>query len=172
MEPTKDFRLTRTPPALLLACALLILGRLLLSILEWQNPPPRAAAVHWTNAAVYQPAAADRKKIVLYEFYADWCNPCQRLERDTMTNDEVRRCIEKNFVPLRVIDRQREDGKNSQLVSELLKKYRVFAFPTLVAVGADGEPLQMLVGNSTSLAVYRFLSRVLNDAANQPASGS
>ena len=107
-----------------------------------------------------KPAISKRR---IYEFYASWCSPCERLERDVMTNSEIRTYIEGNFCPIRVVDRQREDGHNNKLVSELQKRYRVFAFPTLVATKEDGEALGSLVGNSSSLAVYRFLSRVKND---------
>lgn len=163
MEQIKDFRLTSTPKILIIGCALLLLSRVGLSILEFIHPAERARSVAWTDALKYAPAANDEKKLRLYEFYADWCSPCQRLERDVMSNSEIRDTIEQNFVALRVIDRQREDGKNDKAVAQLQKKYRVFAFPTLVVAGPDGEAIGLLVGNSSSLAVYRFLSRVLND---------
>lgn len=172
MERTEDFRLTSTPRPLLIACAVLILLRLVLAYSDWQKPPERGRPVHWTDAAKYVPAPGDSKKLRLVEFYADWCTPCQRMERDVLTNDEIRTAIEKNFIALRVTDRQREDGKNAPLTAELLKKYRIFAFPTLVAVDTDGEAVQMLVGNSSSLSVYRFISRVLSDAQAQAQQAS
>lgn len=164
MEQIKDFRLTATPPAVLLTCITLLVLRIGLSIYEFSNPQEKARAVSWQAFSSSVPEADTSKKIKLYEFYADWCSPCQRLEKDVMSNGEIRELIENKFVPVRVTDRQREDGKNSKEVYELQKKYRVFAFPTLVAVGPDGESVGMLVGNSSSLAVYRFLSRALNDS--------
>ena len=163
MEPTKDFRLSSTPKILIVSCALLLLARVGLSIVDFVHPPDRGRSVAWTDALQYKPAPGDEKKLRLYEFYADWCSPCQRLERDVMSNAEIRDTIENNFVTLRVIDRQREDGKNDRAVAALQKKYRIFAFPTIVAVGPDGEAIGLLVGNSSSLAVYRFVSRVLHD---------
>jgi thiol:disulfide interchange protein len=163
MERTDDFRLNKTPTALLAIAAVLLVLRLGLTIYEWQHPLNRGRHLAWTDAASYKPDQHDSKKLRLYEFYAAWCAPCQRMENEVMTNEEIRNCVDKNFVALRVTDRQREDGKNTPVTAELLKKYRIFAFPTLVAVGADGEPIQLLVGNSSSLAVYRFLTRVLND---------
>ncbi len=163
MEQINDFRLTSTPPVLLITCAVMIALRIGLSIFEWQNPPEKGRSVQWNNADGFV-AKAEDKRIKLYEFYAAWCDPCKRLDRDVMTNDEIRNKMETEFVNLRVIDRQKEDGKNNKFVADLEKKYRIFAFPTIVAVGADDEPIGLLVGNSSSLAVYRFLSRVENDA--------
>ncbi len=198
MEQTKDFRLTSTPAILLIACATLLLLRAGLFLKEFMSPPQNKAGVAWLNFDVLEStstetspeksgagnsvarSAAEKSgqadlaavtaggKLRLYEFYADWCTPCQRLERDVMTNQEIRQLIETNFQPLRVTDRQREDGRNEQAVTDLQKRYRVFAFPTLVCVGKDGEAVGTLVGNSSSLAVYRFLTRVMNDSQTDP----
>lgn len=163
MEPLKDFRLTSTPKILLISCAVLLVARVGLTIADLVHPADRGRSVAWTDALKYQTPTSEARKLRLYEFYADWCSPCHRLERDVMTNTEIRDTIEKNFVPIRVIDRQREDGKNDKAITALQRKYRVFAFPTLVAVGPDGEAIGLLVGNSSSLAVYRFVSRITND---------
>lgn len=160
MELTNDFRLNSTPKILLIVCVVLLVARIGMSVFEFIHPVEHGRPVAWTDVSAFTPQIAEGKHLRLYEFYAQWCSPCARLERDVMTNSEIRSLIEKNFVTLRVTDRQREDGKNSKLVAELQKRYRVFAFPTLVAVADDGEPIGLLVGNSSSLAVYRFLSRV------------
>lgn len=164
----KDFRLSVTPKIFLIAAAALIILRIGLTVNEFVNPAPAAASVQWKNAQDFAGSSEPEiiknsgKKLILYEFYADWCTPCTRLERDVMTNDEIRYTIEKNFVCIRVTDRLKEDGKNARLVADLQKRYRVFAFPTIVAVGIDGESKGTLVGNSSSMAVYRFVSRIIN----------
>lgn len=185
MERIEDFRLTSTPRVLLALCIVLLLVRIGLSIFDWIHPAERTRSVGWLDAEQFErdqvnpgayagaieprtaPLPKGKNRLKLYEFYAAWCSPCERLERDVMSNNEIRACIESNFIPLRVTDRQREDNKNSRLVTELQKKYRVFAFPTIVAVDQNGEAIGSLVGNSSSLAVYRFLGRVQNEA-NSP----
>ena len=162
-----DYKLTSTPRILLIATLALLVLRVGLSIYEFKNPAATNPGVHWQDAGTLggntEPGLikAANKKFIIYEFYADWCSPCQRLEHDVLTNNEIRDLMEKNFVCIRVSDRQREDGKNSKLVTDLQKRHRVFAFPTLVIVGPDSETKGQLVGNSSSLAVYRFLSRTL-----------
>lgn len=163
MEPHKDFKLTSTPRILLTITALLLVARVGLSVMDFLNPAQPGRGVAWVDSNKYVADANDARKLKLYEFYAGWCSPCLRLERDVMTNSEIREAIEQNFVPIRVVDRQREDGHNTKEITALQKRYRVFAFPTLVAVGEDGEPIALLVGNSSSLGVYRFVSRVMSD---------
>jgi hypothetical protein len=45
-------------------------------------------------------------------------------------------------VPVRVTDRAREDGRNPPLVDQLQRRFGVQAFPTLVVVAEQGEPIQ------------------------------
>lgn len=165
---SRDYRLSVTPKIFLMIAVAMIVLRVGLTVVDFLHPAPARAGVQWKNAAEFagsnEPAIikASGKKMILYEFYADWCTPCVRLEREVMTNDEIRDTIEKNFVCIRVTDRLKEAGKNDRLVADLQKRYRVFAFPTVVAVGADGESKGTLVGNSSSMAVYRFLTRIIN----------
>jgi thiol:disulfide interchange protein len=167
---SKDYRLSVTPRVFLLVAAAMIVLRVGLTVNDFLNPAPARASVQWHNAKEFAGSSepeiikASGKKLILYEFYADWCSPCTRLEQDVMTNDEIRSTIEKNFVSIRVTDRLKEDGKNDRLVADLQRRYRIFAFPTVVAVGADGESKGTLVGNSSSMAVYRFLTKIINQS--------
>lgn len=112
-------------------------------------------------------ACSGQNKLLLCEFYADWSDPCKRMEETSLSNSQIREVVEGNFVPVRITDRQKEKGKNPRLVSDLQKKFRIFAFPTLVIVGADGEPVASLIGNCSSLTTYRFLSRSLHTVAKE-----
>lgn len=122
-----------------------------------QEMSPESAAELSAMAA----AGLEQNKLLLCEFYADWSDPCKRMEETSLRNSQIRDVIDRNFVPVRITDRQKETGKNPRLVSDLQKKFRVFAFPTLVIIGSDGEPVASLIGNCSSLTTYRFLSRSL-----------
>lgn len=100
-------------------------------------------------------------KYLLYEFYAPWSDPCKKMESTSLSNAQVDKLIDEHFMPVRVTDRLKELGKNPRLVTDLQKKFRVFAFPTLVIVDDKGEIASTLVGNCSSLTTYRFLSRSL-----------
>jgi thiol-disulfide isomerase/thioredoxin len=103
-----------------------------------------------------------RNKYVLYEFYAPWSDPCKKMESTSLSNSQVDKLIDQSFFPVRVTDRLKELGKNPRLVTDLQKKFRIFAFPTLVIVDSNGETAATLVGNCSSLTTYRFLSRSLH----------
>jgi len=134
--------------------------------------PPKSASSHAappeesprTEAELKQllTASRDAHKMLLLEFFANWSDPCRRMEGTALSNSQVTSAVGSNFYPVRITDFQHESGTNSTVVNELLKKYRIFAFPTLVIVGADGEPASTLVGSCSSLTTYRFLTRAIS----------
>jgi thiol:disulfide interchange protein len=101
------------------------------------------------------------KKLLLCEFSADWSDPCKKMESTSLNNPQIRELIAQHFMPLRIRDTQKENGSNPPTVTDLYKKYRIFAFPTLVVVDEEGEQVASLIGNCSSLSTYRFLSHAL-----------
>lgn len=100
-------------------------------------------------------------KLLLLEFYADWSDPCKKMEATSMSNSQVASLVGDRFMPVRINDTQKQFGVNARFVADLQKRYRVFAFPTLIIIGADESPVASLIGNCSSLTTYRFLSRAL-----------
>ncbi|MCC7531310.1 MAG: thioredoxin family protein [Candidatus Melainabacteria bacterium] len=105
--------------------------------------------------------AKSNGKLLLLEFYADWSDPCKKMESTSMHNSQVSDLVNYKFMPVRVNDTQKQFGVNARFVADLQKRYRVFAFPTLIIIGADESPIASLIGNCSSLTTYRFLSRAL-----------
>lgn len=115
---------------------------------------------------------AANNKYVLYEFYANWSDPCKTMESTSLSNGQVKSLIDEHFLPIRITDQVQEAGRNPKIITELQKKYRVFAFPTLVIVDQNGKMVSTLVGNCNSLTTYRFLSRSLHSLRPHGLSAS
>ena len=164
MARTDDQSATRTPKLLIQATVAIFVLRLVTVAVSAHAQPPAIAGIPWQDAAaikVFPPAAQD--KLVIYQFYAQWSDPCKRMEATSLRNQQIREMVQGSFLPVRVLDVSREKGKNPQYVADLEKRYRVFALPTLVVVGRDGEPLGSLIGDCSSLTTYRFLSRAMHN---------
>jgi thiol:disulfide interchange protein len=101
------------------------------------------------------------KKLLLCEFSADWSDPCKKMESTSLDNPQIKALIAQHFTPLRIRDNQKENGTNPPSVTELYKKYRIFAFPTLVVIDEEGDQVASMIGNCSSLSTYRFLSHAL-----------
>lgn len=88
--------------------------------------------VAWSPIVGATSKAAASHKLIMYEFSAEWCGPCRLMERDVFNDPAVAASINRKFVPVRVLDRQREDGKNPSVVEDLQRRFAVRSFPTIV----------------------------------------
>ena len=69
--------------------------------------------------------AEEKKLPLLIHFYADWCTPCQRMEREVFTNSTVKDLLAGHFIAVKI---------NSDHHQELLARYGVQTLPSDVIV--------------------------------------
>ena len=145
---------TRRDPAwLLIAVGLLLALRVGLGVHEAAQPTASRSAplaetdlVRWRTLEVGLAEARASGRPILYDFTADWCPPCRMMQREVFADAQAAAELESRFVPVRVLDRQREAGRNARWVDSLQARYRVNAFPTLIVADADGRELHRLEG--------------------------
>jgi hypothetical protein len=101
--------------------------------------------------------ARTRAKPLLLFIPADWCAPCHELEREVFGVSHFASLIEGQFVPVRVVVRRREDGRNVPEVEALLDRAGGARFPTLLVLNPDGLTAVRLVGWSSRKATLTFL---------------
>lgn len=75
------------------------------------------------KAAVQE--AEEKKLPLLVHFYADWCMPCQRMEREVFSTASVRDLLGNRFVAVKVNSDKRQD---------LVQRYGVATLPSDVVV--------------------------------------
>ena len=126
------------------------------------GPPP---LVRW--APLEKAAAASRASgnPILYDFTAEWCAPCHRLDAEGWGDPEIAAYLNAGFVAVRVMDRSREEGRNPPPVDELERRHSVEAFPTLIVAGPDGEAIGRAEGWGGRDALRTFLEESKAKAA-------
>jgi len=127
----------RAIPLLLIAIAVtLVAARIGIRFLE---PDQKSGSgIHWVSPDEGARLAASSGKPLLFDFTAEWCQPCHELDAAVFTVPELAAEINKRFVPVRVMDRQQEEGRNSGAVAALQQRYSVRGFPTVIFADASG----------------------------------
>jgi thiol:disulfide interchange protein len=129
------------PVWLPIAVALLILARVISSRFA---VTATFDLVRWVPSDRAERLAAATHKPLLYEFSAEWCGPCHQMEAEVFRDSKLATLINERFIPVKLVDRQRETGRNPPDVARLQSLYNVNAFPTIIVVRAGRAPETVL----------------------------
>lgn len=86
----------------------------------------------WTTYSSAVEESRRTGKPILLDFNAEWCPPCRSMKRQVFDDPGYGRRVQLAVIPVSIMDRQREEGRNSDEVESLMQRYRIEAFPTLV----------------------------------------
>jgi thiol-disulfide isomerase/thioredoxin len=154
------------PQALLLITSLLLIARLSLIAFESTAKVDSSHALQWQEPKSLDLTKNTDDRLFLIWFTADWCGACKHLNESAFRNKEIVQLINRDYIPVRVVDRKREEGKNSKQVQILQGRFHVSAYPTLVVTLADPDldRVGTQVGFVSSDSIQIFLVRAARDA--------
>ncbi len=117
---------------------------------------PALATSQWAPYSDEILAAAKAKnQIVMIDFFAEWCEACHQLERQTFSDPQVKSILD-DFQLVKV-----DATKETHEISEILAKYNVTGLPYIIFLNGDGALLPDL-----TLTGYeppsKFLTRLSN----------
>ena len=108
-----------------------------------QRDAPKSGGVYWLTPEEGMRLAASSGKPILFNFTAEWCQPCHRLDVEVFSDPAIARGISARFIAIRVVDRRQEEGRNPSEVDELQQRFGVRGFPTVVFADRGGERARM-----------------------------
>jgi thiol:disulfide interchange protein len=139
-----------------IVAAVLIVARIVSSRYDVTST---ADLVRWVPLDRAERMAAMSHRPVFYEFSAEWCGPCHLMESEVFRNARLAAMINERFIPVRVVDRKREDGRNAPEVARLQTLYGVEGFPTIVVARAGAAP-QKVFGYGGRAQFEQFLDGI------------
>jgi thioredoxin-related protein len=120
-----------------------------------------------------QKQAAKEKKLIMVDYYTDWCKWCKVLDQRTYIDREVGKYANEHFVNLKI---NAEKGEGIALA----KKNGVQGYPTIAFYDAKGKEVDRVVGfqdaekflRSLKTAKEGGISAILNKLQNTEASNA
>lgn len=96
----------------------------------------------------------EQHKILLVDYYTDWCGWCKEMDRTTFKDSAVSNFIASYFIPLKI---NAEKG----IGLELAVKYRVSVFPSGVFYSSDGKVILKHLGYQNANDYIKTLQKVI-----------
>ncbi len=100
--------------------------------LEENQKESEAGKIVHVTIENFEEEVMNSEKIVLLNFYATWCRPCQDLSL-------VLEKISKEDIDAKIVKVNEAENK------ELMKKYNIEVFPTIIII-KDGEEIERVTG--------------------------
>jgi len=97
-----------------------------------ESGAPVAEVSGWTTYSSAVEESRRTGKPILLDFNAAWCPPCRSMKQLVFDDPGYGRRVQLAVIPVSIMDRQREEGRNSDEIESLMQRYRIEAFPTLV----------------------------------------
>jgi thiol-disulfide isomerase/thioredoxin len=115
--------------------------------------PTQLVPIHWSASfVVAQQEARANGKLIMIDFYTDWCGWCKLLDEQTYPDNRVK-LLASNFVTVKL--NAEKDG------AKLAKKYGVDAYPTIMFVNADGSAVKKVDGYQDGADFTTTLAQIL-----------
>ena len=107
------------------------------------EPAQRSEFSQWTTLENAMAESQRNGKPVMIDFNADWCPPCRRMKEEVFQNGAHASAVQTLVIPVSVVDRAREDGRNPPDIEDLQRRYQIDAFPTLIVFSpANGRVMR------------------------------
>lgn len=113
---------------------------------------PAAKAENWYTTFEYaQKVALETDKLILVDFWANWCGPCKMMDDESWSSQEVK-VLMNNFIPVKI------DVDNNQSFAQ---KYNVESIPYVFIMDANGKIIHQEMSYMTKVQLITLLKKYI-----------
>lgn len=107
--------------------AFLIITTVFATLSSFTKPYPKPVGVEFFSGSYDNliREAKKQKKTIILDFWAAWCSPCQKLDKETFSDKDLGNYVNENFLVYKV-DIDTFDGM------EIVDRFAIDVFPTLI----------------------------------------
>ena len=95
--------------------------------------------LNWYKGSLEDAFALSDDKIIMIDFYTDWCAPCKLLDSDTFTNEEVIQYLDNNFIPIKI-------NAESEYGMPLYEKFKGTGYPMIIFLDKEKNEIDRFYG--------------------------
>ncbi len=154
----------RSPSTLGVALAGLFVGTVVFTSLATSGEQGKSSAIEWQEFSKALELAKKENKIVVVDFYTDWCGWCKRMDKDTYGHAEVVKYAKAKLIMSKV-DAESQDKtrfKDRELTyQQLALGMGVRGYPTTAFFDSNGDLITSISSYLTAdqfMPILEFLS--------------
>ncbi|MBN1498946.1 MAG: DUF953 domain-containing protein [Spirochaetes bacterium] len=150
----------------------IILSTLIISVLgvtfcsKTEAPAEAKGKIRWYSFNEGIKAAADQKKPVIVDFYADWCTWCVKMEEEVFMEPKVLEKLKSDFIMIRIDTEAEEKIKykgKTYTTHEFSTAFQVTGLPTLLFIDKAGEPVTKIPGYITADVFIQLITYMADE---------
>jgi uncharacterized protein YyaL (SSP411 family) len=127
-----------------------------------------SAELKWLDWNTGYPLAKKQNKIILVDAYTDWCGWCKKMDRDTYTNSDIIKALNKDFIVIKFnpelenivyeLDGNKITGR--ELFGQLTQG-KSTGFPTTYFIQPNKKQIQIAAGYLAPIDFIKVLDQAL-----------
>ena len=95
--------------------------------------------LNWFEGSLEEAFLLNENKVIMIDFYTDWCAPCKLLDSDTFSNKEVIQTIHNNFIPIKI-------NAETKYGMPLFEKYKGTGYPMIIFLNKEKNEIDRFYG--------------------------